>query len=179
MRGSLPGLETPHPLSSDLPAIYQEDEMGQRFISAFDEVLAPVLATLDNLAAYLDPWLAPADFLGWLARWLGLVLDENWPGERQRAMVAGAAELYRWRGTVRGLAAQVALSTGVEPEIEETGATAWSATPGTEIPGSPMRHVTVRLRIADPSDLDVSRLQALVAAARPADVAYSVEMVAP
>ena len=176
MRGLLPGLETPHPLGSGLPAIYQEDELGQRFLSALDEVLAPVLATLDNLAAYLDPRLAPVDFLGWLAGWVGLVLDENWPAERQRAAVAGAAELYRWRGTARGLAAQVALSTGVQPEIEESGATAWSATPGADIPGDTTRHVTVRVRLDVPSEVDLSRLDALVAVVTPADVTHWIEV---
>ena len=38
---------------------------------SFDEVLAPVLLSLDAFAAYLDPATAPEDMLAWLATWLG------------------------------------------------------------------------------------------------------------
>ena len=75
-------------------------------------MLAPVLSTIDNLDAYLDPWLTPPDFLDWLAGWFGLELDATWPEERRRALVANALELGRWRGTVIGLALLVELYTG-------------------------------------------------------------------
>jgi len=58
-----------------------------RFCSAFDEVLAPVFATLDGLPAYLDPALASEDFLDWLADWVGLVLNESWSAQRGRGLV--------------------------------------------------------------------------------------------
>jgi phage tail-like protein len=170
-------LESPQPLGPSLPAIYQDDELVQRFLSAFDVVLAPVFCTLDNLAAYLDPSLAPVDFLDWLAGWVGLVLDENWPLARRREMASRAAELYRWRGTVRGLAAAVALSTGVDPDVEESGGTAWSPTPGAELPGNARNHVTVRLRAPDPSAINLPRLDALVSAGKPANVTHAIEVV--
>jgi phage tail-like protein len=34
------------------------------------EVLAPVVATIDCLGAYLDPALTPEDFLRWLGGWV-------------------------------------------------------------------------------------------------------------
>src|SRR4051812_4883430 len=89
-RGTVAGLASPHSLAAALPALYQEDDrasthpnMAQRFTSAFDELLAPVFLCLDNVDAYLDPMLAPPDFVDWLAGWLGLDLDENWPLERR------------------------------------------------------------------------------------------------
>src|SRR5436853_5114389 len=136
MRAHVPDLISPHPLGLALPAIYHEDPVVQSFLTAFDEVMAPILCTLDNFDAYLDPRLTPPDFLEWLGGWVGMALDEHWPLERRRALVQAAVELYRWRGTVRGLAAQVALHTGVEPEIEESGGLVWSSRPGQAVPGT-------------------------------------------
>ena len=176
MRGHVDDLDSPHPLGLALPGLYLEDDLLQRFTSAFDEVLAPVFCTLDNLAACFDPRLAPADFVAWLAGWVGLALDEHWPLQRQRALVAEAAELYRWRGTAKGLSAHVALYTGSEPEIVDSGGCRWSPTPDAPPPGSPGPHVTVRVRVADPSSIDRKRIDRIVGAAKPAHVAHEIEV---
>lgn len=178
MRGHVDGLATPHPLAERLPALLQQDDLACRFVGGLDDVLAPVVSTLDNLDAYLDPALAPGDFTAWLAGWVGLTLDENWPPARRRALVAGAVELYRWRGTRRGLAEHVRIYTGVTPEVEDSGGAAWSPVPGGEPPGRPEPEVTVRVRVADPEQVDRGRLDRLVAAAKPAHVAHRVEVVA-
>jgi hypothetical protein len=47
MRGTVPGLASPHPLGGTLPALYADDSFAQRLCDGLDEVLAPVLATLD------------------------------------------------------------------------------------------------------------------------------------
>jgi phage tail-like protein len=176
MRGPIEGLESPHPLGQALPALFQEDGFTQRFTAAFDEVLAPVFCTLDNLEAYFDPHLAPSDFVAWLAGWVGLTLDEHWPVDRQRALIARAAELYRWRGTARGLVAHVALYTGTEPEVVDSGGCEWSATPGAALPGTTEPRLTVRVRVADPSSVDRQRIEAIVAAAKPAHVLHEIEV---
>ncbi len=111
-RGLVRSLISPHPLGESLPALYQEDDFTQRFVSAFDAALAPIFASLDNLPAYLDPWLAPEDFLEWLGGWFGIVLDESWSTARRRALVSRAFEFYRLRGTAGGLKEQVEVLTG-------------------------------------------------------------------
>lgn len=177
MRGGIEGLETPHPLGSLLPALYQEDNFAQRFTAALDEVLAPVLSSLDNRAAYFDAQFAPSDFLAWLAEWVGVVLDETWPIERQRELVARAGQLHAWRGTRRGLAEHVELFTGEVPEVEDSGGTSWSATPGGRLPGRQGAEVTVRVRVSNPDDVDRARLDAVVRDAKPAHVAHRIELV--
>jgi phage tail-like protein len=179
VRGLVLELESPHPMGAVLPALYQEDPFAQRLTSALDDVLAPVFAALDNLPAYLDPELAPADFLCWLANWVGVGLDENWPEERQRELVARAADLYRRRGTVFALAEQIALYTGATPEIEDSGGVASSATPGGTMPGTGDPRLVVRVRVPDPESVDVRRLEALVAEAKPAHVPHQVEVSKP
>ncbi len=176
-RGLVRTLISPHPLADTLPALFQEDGFTQRFVSAFDAALAPIFATLDNLPAYLDPWLAPADFLEWLGSWFGLALDDAWSVERRRAVLANAFEIYRMRGTARGLKAQVEIFTGGTAEIIDTGGVTTSTAAGEALPGSPNFALQVRVAVDDPSTINTTRLDALVAAAKPAHVTHKVQVV--
>jgi phage tail-like protein len=173
--GTLGGDSSPHRLIDGLPGIYQEDDLSTRWLSALDEVLAPVFLSLDAVPAYLDPALTPPDFLDWLAGWVGVLLDENWPIERRRTFVAQAAELYRLRGTVAGLGAHVRTFTGGEVEITESGAVTYSKTNGGPIPGKPGYAIRVHVSGA-PTPIDRSRLEALVASAKPAHTVHTVEV---
>ena len=177
MRGLIPGLESPHPIGETLPALYHDDDMAQRLVSAIDTVLAPVFASLDGFGAYLDPSYAPEDFLDWLGGWVGITLDHTWPLERRRMMVASAVDLYRLRGTASGLASQVAIYTGGQVEIVESGAAGWSSVPNAAIPGDPTPSLIVRITVRDSKAISAARLDALVAAAKPAHVPHVVEIV--
>ncbi|RKN44038.1 phage tail protein [Streptomyces hoynatensis] len=176
MRGLVPGLPSPHPLAAQLPAVYADHDFLRRFLGALDEVLAPVLLTLDNLPAYLHPRTAPEDFLAWIAGWVAVEVDGERPLTQRRAVVSGAVLRHRMRGTRAGLAAVVRIETGAEPEITESGGTAWSASPGSPAPGSARPSVTVTLRVAEPGRVDLARLEHLVAEETPAHVASRVEI---
>ncbi|MGH8930858.1 MAG: phage tail protein [Egibacteraceae bacterium] len=175
-RGLVPGLGSPHPFGEALPGLYQDDSFTQRLCAALDEVLAPVVSSLDTFDAYLDPALAPADFVGWLASWVGVIASDAGPLERQRALVRRAVEAYRWRGTVRGMTLLVWLYTGVEPEIVDTGGVRWSPTPLGEPGGDEEPLLVIRLRAEDPSTIDVPRLDSLIAAAKPAHIPHRLEV---
>lgn len=177
MRGLIDGLDSPHPIGARLPGLYAEDDFIQRFVSAFDALLAPIFATLDCLPAYFDPQLAPEDFLDWLADWVGLVVDESWTVERRREVVSHAVELHGARGTRRGLAKHVRLVTGGQVEITESGGCAWSQHPQTPLPGSDHPALHIRVRVPDPSTVDTRRLDALVAEVKPAHLPHTVEVV--
>ena len=176
MRAGL-DLISPHPLGPALPAIFQEDGFAMRLAGGFDDVLAPIMATIDNLDAYIDSNYAPEDFLDWLASWVGLAVDETWELVRRRALVARAVELYRVRGTLAGLASLIELVTTGTVEIVDNGGTAWSAKAGTKPPGTSTPGVAVRVRVKDPKKVDVARLERLVASAKPAHVPHAVEVV--
>lgn len=176
-RGLVTGLPTPHPLMASLPGIYHDDELASALTRAFDEVLAPIISTIDNLPAYLDPALTPEDFLDWLGGWVGVLLDETWPLERRRAFVAVAAELYRNRGTAAGLAMQVKLFTYGEVEVIESGGAAWSTSNGADAPGKSDFSLLVRVKPPKKNSIDRARLDRLVASAKPAHVAHAVEIV--
>jgi len=176
-RGLIPGLPTPHPMGPAMPAVFQEDDFAQRFVSAFDDVLAPIFSALDNQDAYLDPYVTPEDFLEWMSTWVGIELDETWPIERRRELVAKGVELYRWRGTVKGLADAVAIYAVDAPEIVESGGMVSSTSPATKFPGKAEPEVTVRLRVKDPEAIDLKRLERLVAGSTPAHIVAKVEVV--
>ena len=97
---------------------------ARRFTEALDVVLAPVIATLDNIHAYFDPRITPEHFLDWLAGWVGLELFQKWSPEVRRSLVADAVERHRHRGTKLGVENAVAILAEVDPErvtIEENG----------------------------------------------------------
>lgn len=181
-------LVNPHPLATTLPGVYRDawideqrrtarEPFGTRFISALDTVLAPVLATLDNLPAYLDPDTTPEDFLAWLGEWVAASVDAGWSEDRRRAFVGQAAELYRRRGTAAGLHDHVQIHTGGLVEIVENGASSWSPKPDGKLPGSPEPVVVVRVTVEDPDSIDRTKLEALVRASKPAHVVHRVEVV--
>jgi len=179
MRGTVPGLGMPYPLGGLLPAVYQEDPFTMQWTEALDEVLAPLVQTLDCITAYIDPLLAPEDFLPWLSGWSGAVLDENWPVQRRRAVVAAAVSLYQSRGTVAGLRAHLELVTGGRVEVADNGAVTWSSVPDADLPGDPSPLVTIRVTVTAETPVNVRALDALIRAAKPAHVPYRLEVTGP
>ena len=102
-----------------LPAIYSEQPFLGRFLAPFEEVQAGFDALLSEIDRYFDPARTDAPFLTWLATWVALVLDDQWDEAKRRQLIAEAVELYRWRGTVRGLKRYLEIYTGRIPEIRE------------------------------------------------------------
>jgi phage tail-like protein len=177
MRGLVPGLATPRPLGASLPGLYQDDRFVQQMCAGLDDVLAPVLATLDSLDAYLDPATAPEDMLPWLATWVGLTLDPMQATQRQRALVRAGAQLHRWRGTVRGISDAVEVLFGAAPTVVENGGARWSAASDSSLPGEGRADLLVSLAVPEPGTVDVQRLDAVVAAVKPAHVPHRVEVI--
>jgi phage tail-like protein len=177
-RGHVDGLPSPHPIIDQLPSIYQEDHFARMFTAGFDDVLAPVFNVLDCLEAYIDPYLTPADFLPWLARWVAVTIEEDWPIERQRRFVANAVTLFRYKGTITGLRGELGLYTGGQVEISESGAAAYSRTPNGAFPGEDVPRLGIRIVVDDPSTVSLRGIEEVVAAAKPAHVVHSVEVVA-
>jgi phage tail-like protein len=178
MRGVIDDLDNAVPLSLQLPAIYQEDDFTQRFVSAFDVALAPVVAVLDDLAAYVDPHLAPDDFVEWLAGWVGLELFGSWDLGTRRAIVAEAVHSYRRGGTADAIKEAVALASGADVEISESGGASWSSTPHSELPGDDSSTMRVIVRVDDPQTVDAARLDAFVVSVKPAHIGHVLEVVA-
>jgi len=177
MRGHVPGLGTPYPIATMLPAFMQEDQFVVRLTSGLDDVVAPVISVLDCLDAYVDPRLAPDDFLDWLAAWVGAPLDDHWGDERRRTSVLAAASLHRMRGTPEGVRAVVALATGGDVEIVEPGGTSVSTSPTPDAAGDSADALLVRIAVDDPADVRLFALDELVTACKPAHLPHTIEVV--
>lgn len=177
MRGNIAGLRSPHGMGAMLPGVYQTDDLAQRFTGGLDEVIAPVLSTLDNLVAYFDPRTAPEDFLEYLSGWVGIEFEESWSRTRRRDVLLQAVALHRRRGTAAGIRDAVSLVTRAPVEVVENGAAAWSQTPVSDIPGEPRASLLVRIHVDGMSDLDRRRVDALVSAVKPAHVPHRIELV--
>ena len=107
-----------------LPSIYhRNDDRGRNFVREFlwivQHLFSSIEEQLDVVHELFDPYEAPSEFLPWLASWSAMVLDEDWPVEKKRRLIRNAVQLYRIRGTVRGLKLFIALFTGHEPEVLE------------------------------------------------------------
>jgi phage tail-like protein len=174
----VPGLGSAMPLASRLPAVLQEDAFLQRFLLAFDDALAPVFTTLDGLACYLDPRLAPEDFLDWLADWVGVRVHDSWSTGQRRDVVAHAAEIHRRRGTVQGLADAVRLAVGGVRDvvIADSGGAGWSQTPGADLPGQAAAKLHVKVYADAAKDVSVPRLERIISSVKPAHVPHTVEV---
>lgn len=110
-----------------LPAVFGEEPVSadftDRFLGLADTTLRSVETTVDHLARYFDPLSAPSerragkmDFLSWLASWVGMTFDRQWPEATRRRFLKQAGKLFAQRGTVEGLRQQLLIYLGMEPE---------------------------------------------------------------
>ena len=107
-----------------LPAIYRRsDAVGRNLVRDLCFLFEHMFDSIDGKLAegwrYYDPHVAPGEFLDWLAAWSAFTVDLDWPDAQKRALVKRAVDLYRIRGTKRGLSLFLKLFTGHEPEITE------------------------------------------------------------
>jgi phage tail-like protein len=107
-----------------LPAIYRRsDAVGRNLVRdlcfVFEHMFDSVDQNLTDGWRFYDPHVAPPEFLDWLARWTAFSVDLDWPESQRRALIKRAVDLYRIRGTKRGIALFLKLFTGHEPDIKE------------------------------------------------------------
>jgi len=111
-------------LLENLPAIYRRsDATGRNLVRdvcfLFEHMFGSVERNLEEGWRFYDPHVAPREFLDWLAHWTAFTVDLDWPEEQKRSLIKRAVDLYRIRGTKRGLMLFLKLFTSHEPEIAE------------------------------------------------------------
>jgi phage tail-like protein len=172
-----------------LPTIYQRgDVSGRNFFRDFLWILQHLFGSieeqLDVIHTFFDPYEAPEKFLPWLASWSAMVLEEDWPIEKKRRLIRKAIELYRIRGTVKGLKLFISLFTGHEPEIKENqwpfrgwriGATSEIGVDSVVLPPVNLAHtfvVEMPVGYKDVSPEAVIRIHEIIQMERPANTQY-------
>ncbi len=172
-----PPMPSPYPLIDHLPAVYAEDQFTVRWTGAFDDVLATIINKIDCMHGYIDPLLAPEDFVRWLSSWFGVLLDESWPMSAQRAVISQAVDLFRMRGTMAGLRRHLDVVVDGHVEITESGGTSWSIRPRPEPPTDVEHWVFIVVRPTDPAITSPAAVEAVIRAAKPVHVAHKLEVV--
>jgi phage tail-like protein len=165
-----------------LPRHYRTDEFLGRFLLIFQAALDPIERAIDNTHLLFDPGLTPAALLEWLASWLDLDLSSTLDVPTRRVLIERAVELYRWKGTRRGLRAELTLRLGAPALIVENfdglrlgqdAALGVNTQLGRRCDGC----VVVTLGAPPGADADLlGRAEALVDAARPASCGYVVRL---
>lgn len=172
-----------------IPSLYREVDFIGRFLKIFEQAFEPAVQTLDVLWAYLDPMTAPSALLPFLAHWVGWPLDQRWTLARQRFLIRSAVELYRWRGTRRGLRLYLHLYTDLPlddhipqetdkhiciEEIHGEGFVLGNTHLGEDamIGGGFPYHFIVRLRPQHPQKIDEYLVRQIIEQEKPAFCSY-------
>jgi phage tail-like protein len=146
-----------------LPVIFHHSDFLRRFLGIFETIWEPLEQRQDHIAMYFSPRTCPASWLPWFAGWFGIELQAHWPESRIRALIAEAADLYRWRGTAYGLGRMLEVCTGLKSEISE----------------SPTDRFVFRVAVEIPADAPpdiVETIDALIMAHKPAHAGYVLEV---
>lgn len=105
-----------------LPAVYASADGPPRFLERFlanpEGLFTALEEKIEHQHLLVDARTAPAEDLGWLASWFGLMLDPLWTTQRRRFLVRNVDAFYRRRGTVPGLVAM--LRVFFDAEVDES-----------------------------------------------------------
>ena len=180
-----------------LPAIYRAPSNGSaeqsggvdevpflsRFLLGFQDFLDALNRALGELHNLYGAYSAPPDFIRWLGTWVALVLDENWPEVKRRKLIAEAVQLYRWRGTRKGLCRYLEIYTGHSPEVNDLpfrgmrlGA-AKLGEPGAKLGDVPDHTFIVTIAVPDSGSVNVQAVRDIIDAEKPAHTAYRLRIV--
>jgi phage tail-like protein len=163
--------------------VVEPDRRMAALLAVMEGLHQPVEDVLDGLHEHLDPRLAPARFVPYLAGWV----DLDWllmaaPGQpvtgpvplasgmdRLRELVAAASYLARWRGTARGLLRFLDSATGVTGFLVEENVTV-----GETADGPQRRPKPFHIRVLAPPGAEPYRplIERIVAAEKPAYVTW-------
>lgn len=101
-------------LARYLPAVYRRDETSASFLDRFLANLEGTYTEVEGLIAeaqvLFDVRTLRDEFLPWLAAWFGTTLDPAYDENRRRLFLTHAVQLFRERGTPRGVARLVRLA---------------------------------------------------------------------
>ena len=107
-----------------LPQIYQvqgaqENDLFFRFLWIFQQIHDQIGERIDRVHEIFEPLETPPEMLDWLASWLALHLETDWPEEKKRRWLRYAPALFAARGTRKALEQLLELYLDIRPTIYE------------------------------------------------------------
>lgn len=99
-------------LPADEPAASTPADFLERFVNNFESILTPLEDRISHSYLLTDARAAPADALDWLGGWIGVSYDPALSEKRRRMMLRHAPQVFKERGTVRGLEHALEITTG-------------------------------------------------------------------
>lgn len=176
-----------------LPIVYQEVDYIHRFIKIFEQAFDPVVNSFGSMWAHLDPLTAPQALLPFLAHWVDWPIDAQLDLTHQRRLIRRAVEIYRCRGTRKGLRFFLHLYTGLplDEQIDREEDKSISITEpfgqgclfglayvGEDaiIGGGKPYHFDVRLRAQPNSPIDEQLVRRIIEQEKPAFCSYSLRI---
>jgi phage tail-like protein len=171
-----------------LPLLYREVDFIGRFMNIFEQTYQPAIDSFNAMWANLDPLTAPVALLPFLAYWVGWQFDSVWELPQQRRLIRRAVELYRWRGTRKGLRLYLHLYTGLplDEDIANEGDKHISITEpfgnafilndaelgNAVLGGGQAYHFVVRLRAKSPNSIHEGLIRRIIEQEKPAFCTY-------
>jgi phage tail-like protein len=175
-RKFIEGLRTPFPLVDYTPSMLAEDPVVQLLLTALDQVLAPIISVLDCYDAYLDPYLAPIDFVEYMSSWLLVTQDEQWTENMKRTALASCIQRSTLRGTKKSFEDRLSELFGDSATVTDSGKVVVSAEPtdpnSWEPAASPS--VTVDVPAAQLDAVSISTVKDFLNTILPAHVAMEI-----
>lgn len=167
LRGSLP------PVYLEPPPGSNSDAFVLRFLSSLEEVLDPVVATIDQLPAHFDLRTAPPEVVALVGEWLGIELDAALPSGVHRRILRRATEITRMRGTLFGVLLVLELSfPGLVFDVRDGGRVIVSTDPHDSLPAGERTLTVICPPRLGPDDVDAVRR--IVAEVKPTGVALEI-----
>ncbi len=167
----------------EAPFLYEDPPFFARYLRGFEDSLSPVQQMLDRAHQLFGAMSTPADFLPWLATWVSLTLDENWPELKRRRLIQEAVHLYQWRGTRYGLSRYLEIYTGIVPEINDQPFAGMRLGPATylgretQLGDVPAHTFVVTIAEAPGMRVNERTVRDIIEAEKPAHTAYRLRIV--
>ncbi|RYG33538.1 hypothetical protein EON81_17925 [bacterium] len=178
-----------------LPSIYGEEMLRledeeattpffTRYLLGFEDSMKPIHEALRRMDELFGAYSTPPEYLLWLGGWVCLPQDDGWGEMKRRRLVQEAVELFRWRGTRRGLSRYLEIYTGKTPEIDDQpvqgmrlGPSMKLGAPETRLGDVPPHTFVVTVSSDGPGTLDDQTLHEIISFEKPAHTVYTLRIV--
>ncbi|MBZ5569166.1 MAG: beta-galactosidase [Acidobacteriia bacterium] len=103
-----------------LPAVYRDDAASSSFLDRYlaniEGFYTVLEGKIEQVQTLFDTRTVPAEYLDWLASWVGLSLDLGWSESTRRLVLSHAPQMFFQRGTLAGMVRAIRLGLDACPD---------------------------------------------------------------